>query len=1016
MDQATRSLRGSPEAHRATSSPPQVDPGRGQSGSLSDGSSTPLSRDSPKKAEMQVMSLDFLRRPSMYDKVESPSAASVEGASLGLGPVKYMWGEGSKNLSQGASHTASVPVTKSAVGLPVTQPQQSLQPDAQDSVPRISAAAPRSLQIPALKLDQAPMSTRESPPPAVPPPTPTAGHPTPLSQAIHQAPTAKECTIETSAEPPHLHQAPRDPMAQPKLGGPGGKPAVVPVVVPLPTKWRNTQIKSILFGTIGHSPQYGEVEILEDAVVIVSKTGKVLLVATQDMEHEREILAWGQRFGAGSCTPVVQSDADRASGAGHMDVIRLARGQVLVPGFIDTHIHAPQYSYTGTATDKPLMEWLNHYTFPAERRLADERIAARVYASLVERTLRGGTTTALYFATIHVPASKILADIALHKGQRAYIGKVCMDRYSPPDYSETTAESLAGTEAFIHYVRSLRTELVQPVITPRFIPTCTPELLQGLGQLARKYDCHVQSHISESHDEMQFVAQLHPGEGSDADIFDRHGLLTNKCVMAHGVHLNRDDAELLRARGTAVAHCPLSNFFFGDGVLATAKLVAMGNKVGLGTDVAGGYCPCMLSSIRNAVLADRSVRQGGRVSIDCLSSSQRTGADRAAACAAAAATYKKQLEDMPEKMDWRHALYLATMGGAQALGIEKEVGTIEVGKSFDALLLDVAGGGIDLFETDGSRSILEKILNLGTEHNVSKVWVCGRSVHHKPVYRGPQVRTRPSTHPSLPQPQTTLSPKMQPQAGMSPKMLGTPQDFSRPKPTPPNDLIQRALPASPKLHDQKHHVIPPTSSPNSPSPPPTLGLPVSHSPGPGTHVPPTSPRLGGLGTNVSFLGRQTSPSGPFSPFSPNSLGRTSTSSMLGGLGADARPPSPHREAGMPVPPPPLSGNASAPSSPLGQGQQNSDAPAPLYSTGSTGGRASGSRASSRAGEASPRSQLASPRSPPEPHFTPPAGVYDAHEEVSDEQELSDVSYDEDLYEQHLYEHSFSDTEQDVGAC
>ena len=120
---------------------------------------------------------------------------------------------------------------------------------------------------------------------------------------------------------------------------------------------------------------------------------------------------------------------------------------------------------------------------------------------------------------------------------------------------------------------------------------------------------------------MQFVSDLHPNEGSDADIFDKHGLLTDKCVMAHGVHLSRDDADLLRSRGTAVAHCPLSNFFFGDGVLATAKLVAMGNKVGLGSDVAGGYCPCMLSSIRNAVVADRAVRHGGRHSLESLASS-----------------------------------------------------------------------------------------------------------------------------------------------------------------------------------------------------------------------------------------------------------------------------------------------------------------------------------------------------------------------------------------------------------
>jgi guanine deaminase len=189
--------------------------------------------------------------------------------------------------------------------------------------------------------------------------------------------------------------------------------------------------------------------------------------------------------------------------------------------------------------------------------------------------------------------------------------------------------------------------------------------------------------------------------------------------MAHGVHLNKDDAELLRCRGTAVAHCPLSNFFFGDGVLATAKLVGMGVKVGLGSDVAGGYCPCMLSSIRNAVVAHRALRQGGRQSVDCLSASYKTCYERSAASTAAGNAHKRRLADMTEELDWRHAFNLATLGGAQALGIENEVGTIEAGKSFDAVLLDVAGGGIDLSYTDDSTGILEKLLNLGSERNVS---------------------------------------------------------------------------------------------------------------------------------------------------------------------------------------------------------------------------------------------------------------------------------------------------------
>jgi len=392
------------------------------------------------KPAVSAMSLDF-----MYDKVGRSSSGGLEGASLGLGPVKYMYSAG----TAAGQH----PVANGAVAA------------------------------------------------AMSPPAPAPAFPQP-NQAVGSAPVLAN------------HAAQHPPMGQGRPGKSGSRaPGSIPVVVvPLPPKWQKKQIKTLVCGTIAHAPRFGHVQILDEAVVIVDSTGKVLLVATKGsrVEEESEILAWVQRFNVGTCTPVVQSESERASGGGHMDVIRLARGQVLVPGFIDTHIHAPQYSYTGTATDKPLMEWLNHYTFPAERRLADEKIAARVYSTVVERTLRSGTTTALYFATIHLPASKILADIAHQRGQRAFVGKVCMDRHSPADYCETTQESLAATEAFIQVpfpcisssADSPQPHSVSPSPSPSLLPpahldvnalchvfleapytvgTCTRQVTDGLG-------------------------------------------------------------------------------------------------------------------------------------------------------------------------------------------------------------------------------------------------------------------------------------------------------------------------------------------------------------------------------------------------------------------------------------------------------------------------------------------------------------------------------------------------------
>ena len=818
--------------------------------------------------------------PLIPGPVDSPASNGVAGASLGLGRVEY---------EEDRAKTAPTPPSESL---------HSLQPP----LAAVSARAPVApgAPVPALNLQPAPTAAR--PIPGVLGSAPSNG--APQSQ-----------TVMSGAE---------------KSSGTGvGGMAVPVVVVPLPAKWKDARIKTIVYGTIAHAPRFGDMELLEDAVVLVGGAGQILLVATEETKGEGEMLAWAQRFKAGTCTPVVQSEVERANNGGqHMDVISMARGQVLVPGFIDTHIHAPQYPYTGTATDKPLMEWLNQYTFPAEQRLSDDNIAARVYNTVVDRTLRGGTTTALYFATIHVRASKILADIALRKGQRAFIGKVCMDRNSPAEYSETTAQALEGTEHFIQYVRGMRTELVQPVITPRFIPTCTPELLEGLGHLARKYDCHVQSHISESHDEMQFVSDLHPNEGSDADIFDKHGLLTAKCVMAHGVHLNRDDADLLRSRGTAVAHCPLSNFFFGDGVLATAKLVAMGNKVGLGTDVAGGYCPCMLSSIRNVVIADRAVRQGGRHSLETLAASHETGRHRSAAILASGAAHKRNLADMPAKMDWRHAFHLATVGGARALGIDSQVGTIEVGKSFDALLLEVAGGGIDVLDSETKRDIVEKLLNLGTEHNVSKVWVNGRSVHHKPINRGPQ-RQRPSPRLSAIHPGSSQTPA------------------SQPKGTPAHARHQPGALAS-----------------GTPVPSKTLGLAEPSPAGREEHHP-----------------SQLLPAIPATRYSSPALLLAATSSKGEQLAAHTAASS----SSVAPAAPPLSTAWPEPST---------EAPSSKYDS---------------AGSKHAASAPQSPDDPPEPQSSPPRPL-------EGEEGNSDTDRSDDMEDSSMLEHSFSETEDDVGAC
>ena len=273
------------------------------------------------------------------------------------------------------------------------------------------------------------------------------------------------------------------------------------------------------------------------------------------------------------------------------DALRLAPGHILLPGMVDLHVHAPQYPQLGTALDVPLQDWLHRHTFPLEARYADLGFADRVYRQLVADLLAGGTTTALYFATVHVPATNRLAEICLAAGQRALVGKVAMDHPEAcPDYyrDASATDAVAGTRAVIDHIRALpgNDGLVQPVVTPRFIPSCTDEALAGLGALAQETGCRVQSHVSES--DWQHGAVLARHGLSDAASLARFGLLTPGTVLAHGTHLPGADMDLLRDHHCGVAHCPLSNAYFAGATFPLRAALDRGLAVGLGSDISGG--------------------------------------------------------------------------------------------------------------------------------------------------------------------------------------------------------------------------------------------------------------------------------------------------------------------------------------------------------------------------------------------------------------------------------------------
>lgn len=384
------------------------------------------------------------------------------------------------------------------------------------------------------------------------------------------------------------------------------------------------------------------------------------------------------------------------------------------------------------------MNWLHDYTFPAERALRDLTMAREVYEQVVQGSLRHGTTTAMYYATLDVEPTKVLCDVVVEKQQRGLIGKVCMDRNAPEDYMQTIEENVRGTVEIIEYIRgkyigaSCRNMLF-PVVTPRFYPTCTFELIQRLGEVARRYDCHVQSHVSESLDEVAFSRDLDTSlvgtPRSGVQVFEAAQCLTRKTVLAHGVYVNSCYADLLRNYEAGIAHCPLSNFYFAGGMLRTKYLTSKkGVKVGLGTDVAGGYSPSMWHVCRCTVMTSRALWQmqyhSGTNTIQIPEEKE----------------YEEQslpLQGMckmtpDELLDYKEALYLATLGGAQVLQLDNLIGTFKRGMQFDAVRWSTKH--IPLFKRDTLEDEFQKLCCLGDDRNVQCVYVNGSVVYQNLDY------------------------------------------------------------------------------------------------------------------------------------------------------------------------------------------------------------------------------------------------------------------------------------------
>lgn len=442
--------------------------------------------------------------------------------------------------------------------------------------------------------------------------------------------------------------------------------------------------------TLMHAPELGTVEIIADALIEVDGSGGITTITRpDDAEYDQRL--------------------EMARSAGTLHTV--APDCYLLPGLIDLHIHAPQWPQLGKALHLPLYDWLSKHTFPLEARYADTAFARQVYASLVETLIANGTTTAVYFGTVHREANKALAEICMERGQRAFVGKVAMDDPEQcPDYyrDASAAEAVDETAHLIEHIRTLagnEAGLVKPIVTPRFIPSCSDNLLTELGALAQSTGCHIQTHCSESDWEHGFVIER-LGK-SDTHALHDFGLLTRHTVLAHSNFISSDDCSVIGKAGAGVAHCPLSNFYFANSVFPLRSALEKGVRVGLGTDISGGPSASMFDSCRNAIAASRALEEGVNPA--------RPAAERGTPDA---------------RIDFRHAFWLATTGGADVLDIP--AGRFAPGLQFDAMVIDTgtASSNITVWrDIDTEEDILQKIVYGATRSSITEVWIAGRRVH-----------------------------------------------------------------------------------------------------------------------------------------------------------------------------------------------------------------------------------------------------------------------------------------------
>ena len=335
--------------------------------------------------------------------------------------------------------------------------------------------------------------------------------------------------------------------------------------------------------------------------------------------------------------------------------------KLIFPGLIDLHIHASQYSYRGLGMDLELLDWLQKYAFPEESKYASSDYAYKAYSIFTDQLKKSATTRACIFATCHRIGTEILMELLEESGLITYVGKLNMDREAPDTLREKSAAySAEETSKWIEESVE-KFKKTKPIITPRFVPSCTDELMGELGKIQKKYGVPVQSHISENLSEIEFVHSLRPNNEFYGDVYDEYGLFGRdyennknvKTVMSHCIWSEDREIELMKNNGVFVCHCPASNMNVASGIAPMRAYLEKGLKVGLGSDVAGGQTESLFRAITDTIQVSK---------------------------------LRWRLVDQRLKpITFEEAFYMATKGGGEFFG---KVGSFEEGYEFDAVILD----------------------------------------------------------------------------------------------------------------------------------------------------------------------------------------------------------------------------------------------------------------------------------------------------------------------------------------